>query len=38
MVYEVIRHWFTGTFSEGLPEDVQAALDKTIKFAELAYN
>lgn len=34
---EVIRHWHTGKFSEKLPEDVREALDKTIKYAELAY-
>lgn len=34
---EVIRYWHTGKFSEGLSPDVKEALDKTIKYAELAY-
>ncbi|MBU2508835.1 MAG: hypothetical protein ABII13_00385 [Patescibacteria group bacterium] len=34
---EVIRYWHTGKFSKDLPDDVKKALDKTIKYAELAY-
>lgn len=34
---EVIRYWHTGRFSENLPKDVKEALEKTIKYAELAY-
>lgn len=35
--YEVIRYWFTGVFSADLPSDVREALDKTIKFSQMAY-
>ena len=35
---EVIRYWHTGKFSEDLPPEVKEALDKTIKYTELAYN
>ena len=34
---EVIRYWHTGKFSEKLPKEVKEALEKTIKYAELAY-
>jgi len=34
---EIIRYWHTGKFSENLPKDVKEALEKTIKYAELAY-
>jgi uncharacterized protein YegL len=34
---EIIRYWHTGKFSENLPQDVKEALEKTIKYAELAY-
>lgn len=35
---EVIRYWFTGEFSKDLPKEVKEALEKTIKYAKLAYN
>lgn len=34
---EIIRYWHTGKFSEGLPKEVREALERTIKYAELAY-
>lgn len=34
---EVIRYWHAGKFSEKLLTEVREALDKTIKYAELAY-
>jgi len=34
---EVIRYWHTGKFSKDLPKEVKEALEKTIKYAELAY-
>jgi len=34
---EIIRYWHTGKFSENLPKEVKEALEKTIKYAELAY-
>lgn len=35
---EIIRYWHTGKFSEDLPNDIKDILDKTINYAELAYN
>ena len=34
---EIIRYWHAGKFSENLPKEVKEALEKTIKYAELAY-
>ena len=34
---EIIRYWHTGKFSKDLPKDVKEALEKTIKYAQLAY-
>jgi uncharacterized protein YegL len=34
---EVIRYWHTGKFSKDLPKEVKEALEKTIKYSELAY-
>jgi len=34
---EIIRYWHTGKFSKDLPKDVKKTLEKTIKYAELAY-
>lgn len=35
---EVIKYWYTGKFSEGLPDDIKDILNKTINYAKLAYN
>ncbi|MBP9802186.1 hypothetical protein KBC40_01200 [Patescibacteria group bacterium] len=35
---EVIRRWHTGEFSDDLPDDVRAALEKTDKIAQACYN
>ena len=34
---EVIKYWHTGSFSEDLPEEIKEALEKTIKYSEMAY-
>lgn len=35
--FQVIRYWYTGEFSEEIPDDVREALAETIQFAKLAY-
>lgn len=35
--FEIIRYWHTGKFSDNLPVKVKEVLDKTIAFAEKAY-
>lgn len=34
---EVIRYWYTRSFSDNLPKDVKKALEETINYIELAY-